>query len=375
MEDQDKVLIDTDMMYQKFKSETEKDDSHICIILGAGASYGYSPTETYNVPPIVGELFDDDNPLVSTVIRREKHKFILGFRSYLEKALKTEGDLEKFLSSVYRRNGNEDGLFSSLIFYLQDIFYLASDRITDGENNYKDLVNHLFSYCKKSQWSCITFNYDTLLEQSYMLAERDETRSFESLESYLIEPKILKMHGGVNFRYVLADDVSIPVKTTKEVFGQMMDGKTDSNENIQVSTPNMKSGNNMPFHNPRDVKDSNGNLQEINLYNFPLMMIPIHGTKRSDHPLFTTMLMEAKEEIAKSTLIIAIGYNFGDELFTDEINDLDLSKKDVILVGTKNLYRDFKEHSSYKNATSIFNKERVRVFEGDGFSDFMESII
>lgn len=361
-------------MYEKYRKASDHTETSICFIFGAGASYGYSSEEVSYIPPVVVDLFNDKNLIVKEVIRRPEHSFILGHRDFLIRALKRyNDDLEQYLSALYNKNDNDD-LFSSLLTYLQDIFYLASDRIEENNNNYKNLINQLFTSRGKLPWSCISFNYDTLLEQSYIFAQRDRSRNFESLESYLANPKILKMHGSVNFRYLLTEARGEYAKTDKEIFGLMMDGKKDIGEELRIFNPRVTSDKNPPFYNPTTKYDKEGINRAVDIYNFPLMMIPIHGTKRSENELFIEMLAQAKTEIEKAHLIVAIGYNFGDELFTQQLEAMDLSKKELILVGTKKLALDYKNLTAYKNIVKIF-KGQVRVFDGNGFTDFLEAII
>lgn len=369
------VLLEKEETYRKYKKAVDRTDSSICFIFGAGASYGYSSENSFFAPPIVADLFSDTNGVVKEVIRRPQHDFILGHRDFLKKALRRyNGDLERYLSELYQKNSNDD-FFSSLLFYLQDIFYLASDKVQENNNSYKDLVNLLFTSRGSLPWSCITFNYDTLLEQSYIFARRDRERNFKDIKSYLNYPKILKMHGSVNFRYLLTEDNSNPTRNEKNVFGLMMDGKKDIGEAIEVFEPKTGSARNLNFLNPITIPDEKGINRAKKVYNFPLMMVPIHATKRPKHNFFLEMLKEAKNEIEKASLIIAIGYNFGDELFMSEISNIDLKNKDLILVGTKKLVVDYKSHPAYQDVIKVFESNRVHVFNGNGFTEFIDTII
>jgi hypothetical protein len=373
--DQKQVLIGSDEMYQKFNKAADNPEGSICFIFGAGASFGYCDDEVDEVPPIVTDLFDDDNLIVKKVIRKPEHDFILGHRDFLLRTLKRyDNDLEKYLSALYNKNDGDD-LFSSLILYLQDIFYSASDRVNPDDNNYKNLINQLFSTRAKLPWSSISFNYDTILEQSYMLAKRDKARTFESIESYLVNPKIIKIHGSINFRYLLTEPSKNHPKTEKDIFGLMMNGKKDIGESLKILNPAFHSSKKQVFFYQEPRIDRDGIRRMVDFYDFPLMMIPIHGTKRSENSLFLDMLKEAREEIEKASLVIAIGYNFGDELFTNEIKGIDTSNKELILVGTKKLTLDYKNHSAYKNILNVWKKDKIRVFEGNGFTDFIEGII
>jgi hypothetical protein len=104
-------------------------------------------------------------------------------------------------------------------------------------------------------------------------------------------------------------------------------------------------------------------------------MIPIHATKKPENHYFVDMLSKAKNEIESSTLIIAIGYNFGDESFCNEIKKIDLSKKELILVSTSKLYEDPENHIGFKNAFNVWKTSKISLFKGDGFSKFVTAIM
>jgi hypothetical protein len=164
-----------------------------------------------------------------------------------------------------------------------------------------------------------------------------------------------------------------PIKTEKDVFGLMMNGKKEPEEELLVYSPTGKSWQSDKFYSEAMITDKEGHRRGVDLYNYPLIMIPIHGTKRSENELFIKMLDEAREEVNRSSTVIAIGYNFGDELFIKELNKLDLTKKELILVGTKKLTTDLQNHLCYKNAAKFW-KGNIRIFNGDGFTAFVDAI-
>ena len=183
---------------------------------------------------MVKDLFNESNRVIKEIINRPSNTFIKNNSSDFAQELEYHNnDLEKYLSFLYSQQ-KEDRIFASFLSYLEDIFFLASDGVTTGLNNYKTLINRMWDFHGKKHWGCISFNYDTILEQSYLIAGRDiSERDFSDLESYLnYNPVILKMHGGINFRYIfkkpLADDDS-KIYNNHVLFSKMMSesGKVD----------------------------------------------------------------------------------------------------------------------------------------------------
>ena len=369
MENTKNVFISKNEIFDKVHNLA---DEKICFIFGAGASYGYINNSEYFLPPIVSDLFKEENEVVKEIINRPQHKFILRQKYHFVDILdRYDNDLEKYLSHLYKIDSKDD-TFSNLLLYLYDIYFLVSSNINENKNNYRSLINLLFDLRKKSTWSCISFNYDTILEQSYISLERDRLRNFENLKSYTgSDPKIIKIHGGVNFHYKFEEKGGLQKRIGKEIFGYMMRGKQKEN-NISILPPKSDTP---PFHSKSRRFNATIRLHEdFSKYSFPLMMVPIHGTKRPENPFFADMLNEAKREIETSTLIVAIGYNFGDELFSKEIKKIDLSKKELILVGSKGLLSNPETHRGITNVSNFWKKENIKIFEGNGFADFIRSI-
>lgn len=374
MDEPEKILISSEELFQKL-SEAGPKPEKITIIFGAGASYGYSRNLATLVPPIVLELFEDINPVVNQVIHREEHANILNGRDFTKRTLtKTyKGDLEKYLSSLYDGD-DDDNIFSALLMYIQDVCDFASKRININQNNYKDLCDKLRALRGRRPWSCITFNYDTLFERSYISTGRDPVRDFSNMAHYNEgNPRVLKMHGSVNFRYLYKEIGTAPVnrKSKRDIFNLMMKKRLVNGSSTVVQSTSLDIGD---FLNSNPERSKDGHLQVADNYNFPLMMIPIHATKKSENPFFETMLDEARKEIEASSLVIAIGYNFGDELFCEKIKGLDVSKKELIVVDIQKFVTDLSQGERFKHLSSIWSGP-IRVFNGNGFTDFIEAII
>ncbi len=369
------------------KSDTKREirdllnqtNGSICFIFGAGASYGYSKDNRYS-PPTVENLFNEENLIVKEVIAR--HPSIKSRQSHIIKEIKNhQNDLEIYLSKRYSGKP-EDKLFGDLLSYLEDVFISASNKFVSEPNSYKDLINLMWELHGSKSWSFLSFNYDTLLEKSYLEADNDPKRdSFGSLKDYLnFSPSIIKVHGGINFRhqYIKPCLWNDPESLSNYfLFSEMM---SDRNKNgFKIVPPNLTE---YPSHRVEHKIDSDGKLtnEEISIYDFPLMLIPIHATIRPENPFFEKMINRAKEEIEKSSMVVAIGYNFGDDAFMEELKKIDFSKKELMLVNTnqfiQNILKETKKEVGFERMMNFFkgDYDRFKIFNGDGFGEFVESL-
>lgn len=374
IEAEDKIYISKSDLYDLLTEKAEQPEE-ICFIFGAGASCGYTNnTQTRYLPPIVANLFDEQNPAVWQTINSSKHSFILGHKNYLIETLESfDNDLERYLSFLYNKD-DDDETFSALLVYIQDLCELASGEIDTFQNNYKDLINRMTTLRGKSPWSCISFNYDTILEKSFIAAGRDRSRVFSHPDDYFEKnPKVIKIHGSTNYRFQVKDYVRRARLSERNVFSLMMKGDEFPGSEVVVHSVNNGVSD---FYSERDEwNPEKKNRVAYNFYDYPLMMIPVHNTQKTHHPLFTDMLEKAKERINKSSLIVAIGYNFGDELLFKKLQDLDLSNKHLVLVGTESLYLDPKNHVGYKNAVSNWKGAKTSIFKGNAFNEFVRAIM
>lgn len=363
-------LISKSEIYDKIRDIGSNEK--ISFIFGAGASYGYlSDGTVHSSPPIVAKLFETENRVVNSIIHKPQHSSVLAFKSFLDDYFSDgDGDLEKHLSDLYNQDKDDD-ILSALVAYLQDIFLLASKNFRSTANNYVNLVQLMSSLRSKDKWSFITFNYDTLLEQSLVFTGRNRTRTFSNFRDYIeVHPKLIKVHGGFNFRFQFNEIGTNYPKSYREVFHLMMTKKTDE-------IPVLDLANDIPefYSRGQQWNSQKGSYDPMNLYDFPLMMIPIHGTNKPENPFFLDTLKKTKEEISDSGLIIAIGYNFGDKLFCKYVKELDLSKKSLILVGTNSLVENRTSHQSIQNLEDIWPMDRISIFDGNGFTDFIKAIM
>ena len=365
------TLITGEEVFTKLLEAGPKPEK-VTFVFGAGASYGYSRNSKAYVPPIVSELFSDENSTVNEIIKKPEHLYILDGRDFIEKTLQKTygGDLEEYLSSLYEGDDDDD-YFAALLIYLQDVCQLASVKMDKSNNNYKFLCEKFRALRGKRPWTCISFNYDTLFERSYIATGRNLERNFSHYSHYAEDyPKLLKMHGGINFRYIYKE-VAVAQKRGRHIFNLMMKeklvkGSSSVLQDARVAIPD--------FFTTSRMRDEEGIFREFAIYNFPLMMIPIHTTKKSENPFFEEMLLSAQQEIEASSLVVSIGYNFGDKLFCEAIKNINTSNKELLIVDIKKSIQSFETGNKAKQIKEFW-KGPVRIFDGNGFTDFIDAII
>lgn len=364
-------IISSEDTKKIFTEYARKSDSKLCIILGAGASRGYSRENNFAyLPPMVTELLDENNYIVKETLKKNIHQDIKGQRAHMERRIRGfGGDLEAYLSDLYESDTADDR-FPLMLRYLEDIFTFASRSADLDDNYYKSLLSIIRDFRGSKKWSVLTFNYDTILERSLSdLPIFTPRRSFNNDNDYInVNPRVLKMHGGVNIRYIskLEPQLSSP-PSAHQIFTEMM-GNNDLLENY-IEFKDIKSE--IPdLMGHRTYPDVGGCF----VTNFPLMMIPIHTSVRTTNTYFSRQIELAREEISQSNLIVAIGYQFGDNAFVDSLKGLNLKDSTLILVGTKKLINDNINSKAYKEASKVWPKQNIKIYGGNGFGNFVDDL-
>ena len=57
-----------------------------------------------------------------------------------------------------------------------------------------------------------------------------------------------------------------------------------------------------------------------------------------------------------------------------ELEGIDFSKKEILLVGTSSDLDNIEEYVGYQRIIEFWPSANVRVFEGSGFSDFVDAL-
>ena len=363
----------------------------IAFIFGAGAAAGYTSTESsYFRAPLVRELFDEENNTVRSVLEGGEHHTIKRRLDYLNDRVQRvfKGDLEAYLSDLYENNRDSDTTFGDLLGYLEDIFFLTSKHVSFDKNHYVSLFNHMSEIRRGRTISYITFNYDTILEKSYQFADRDPVRratGFLTMANYYdAQPVILKMHGSINYRYVVeklsspSDNLN-PRFTYSGIFNLMM-GNAPT-ENVGVTREECIGLDNVKPQFKSDITRVDQNhptagSKHFSIFNAPLMLIPVHEKISPENNFFVSMIDRARKEIDAARVIVAIGYNFADQAFMKALADLDFSDKSIVLVTSHPpTQTEMESHPAWKNISAYWKGARVEFFAGSGFGEFVDALV
>ncbi len=363
-------IITADEIRVKLEDFAKNSPSKLTVIFGAGASRGYSQNENYPFkPPMVSELLESSIPFIHQMLGRSEHADIAGQRAHIQKRIKgLGGDLEAYLSDIYK-NGTADNRFPSMLRYLEDVFTNVSLQADLNNNHYQLLVTTLHDLRGRKKWSILTFNYDTILERSIKSLPLSISKSFDTDADYRDSNlQILKMHGGVNFRYIYPIDPEASSRPSAyDVFSKMMGDSRSVDEflalkDIDTDVPNVIGYRTYPNIGGRTVVD------------FPLMMIPVHASVKTANSFFSKQIERAKKEISESEMVIAIGYQFGDGAFLESLKDIDLKDSNLVLVGSKNLLAENVNSKAYKQASKVWPEENIKIFGEDDFSSFVNAL-
>ena len=218
---------------------------------------------------------------------------------------------------------------------------------------------------KGANWSCVTFNYDTILERTFVAAGSDG-RNFVQRKSYAVDPIIVKVHGSINFRYALQER-NLPTRTPRDIFKLMMAyPQTPSVGGVGTLDLNVKS---LPdWH----TTATNPGVR-IETYNFPVMMVPIHNTNITHSEFFQENVSSAIAAVDKAHLVVAIGYNFGDKIFVEGLKNINLGEKEVIIVSGSDFSTNPNDCLAY-TSLSTFWSGPLYLFKGEKFTGFVDAI-
>lgn len=177
------------------------------IILGAGASADFIHHDDQVVgddwiPPLANDLFNKRfEPIIG------QFKEMRPLPGSIATALRQGISLETYLEEVKKIAATNEDRQRQLVafeFYLQKLFYEISTNFgPQSGNNYDSLVGYINDYIHihKQKVHVVSFNYDTLFEQSL-----PSKFSFKKPTDYLAnEIAIYKVHGSWNWRYILPD--------------------------------------------------------------------------------------------------------------------------------------------------------------------------
>lgn len=169
----------------------------ITIVFGAGASHDsfLNPRDSRYEPPLANGLFND-NGTFGEILR--KYPPANSIAALIRGRILTGDYIENILSDLLTpRNLSQ---ITATLYYLQDLCGICSHyhAALNTGSTYSGLL-YILENAGITDLCCITFNYDTLLEQALEELKPADYR-FKQMESYIKGPiKIIKPHGSANW--------------------------------------------------------------------------------------------------------------------------------------------------------------------------------
>lgn len=250
------------------------------VILGAGASFDYDYENIDKkekwTPPLGNGLFDKR---FSDIINK-----FPGVHSTLSE-LRIASDIESYFQQEWNEieNGYLPERLVALINIQYYLHYLSNHISVENQNydsnNYDILVKNAYRYTKNPNQNAlfITFNYETLLEQSI---ERICRISFESIDNYIVNSSkliIIKPHGSCNWGWRIN-------QFTNDFYGEKTIINTanslyeNSNDLAEINFQFIHDKDSIFLIGDESTNIVSNNYSESNLNNiFPALIIPYNS--------------------------------------------------------------------------------------------------
>lgn len=260
------------------------------VILGAGASFDYihenevDTTKLKFRPPLTRELFSTRIRTIAKATILE-HPSITNLFGEINSGLRAGKDFEEYLREVRGRSVEREKQIISLQYYLHDLFQLISKNYGQQiGNNYGILVQRIIESFDEACF--VTFNYDTLLEQSLF-----PDQNISDIGTFISGPhKLVKVHGSCDWVYSTPSDLK--ERTLDEGIYQFLIDNPDSAESIRG--------------------DKNIIVETQSSDYYPAIAIPIAGKDESDFVCPTEHTSQLIEALSKTDRILVVGWGAGD---------------------------------------------------------------
>src|SRR5581483_504423 len=282
------------------------------FVFGAGASVDAQNQVTYTKghperAPLVNDLFNE----------QYKEMMVEGLNFDIEECRKKTqelGSLEGWLTQRWdaiqslktgRAQRAERSWFGNINLYIWNLLNKVS-RTYPNAQGYSYLLKKLYD----EDFGIISFNYDTLLDQSY---EDVFSASLSHKEDYL-RGNFVKLHGSVNWFLGRRSDEHLPWDRHRG----------DVSVRIRAIAENIYNGNPMSLGTLEIIDPKHSALSDINRvmeyfnnagYFYPLLFMPLTGKDYSIVSDFKdVMISKAEEMIRQASDIYLIGFRANDDL-------------------------------------------------------------
>ena len=273
--------------------------SYPLIILGAGASHDYvhpdSRPSSFIPPPITDHLV---KPHFFEQDISERYKEVQDLFSSIAPIINTgKKNLEESLSQLQNNasvNKHAQQQLIALRFYLKEFFQKISAR-HHPVNNYKALIARVRASAAPKAL-VVSFNYDTLFEQSVGWQEND------NIDHYIRgDIKLIKIHGSCDWSYI-----------------SKKDAEEDSFERIKSSFEYLKMYPQHKMATPYHDKHI-GRYRAKRFHEFPALAIPLPGTKSFICP--EHHVERLRRDLGAVDKVLIIGWKAGDTEFVEFLKE------------------------------------------------------
>ena len=152
-----------------------KGDEMLMVVFGAGASYDSSSSfrpgsgrDSPYRPPLANDLFDAKEQVRQFA---QKYPRVLQVIQYLRE-IPEDKSIEEVLETLQAEAENYDNRkrqMAAIRYYLYDLLWECTaewDQCTQGDSNYRTLLDQIEQHRGGERVALVTFNYDRLLEHA-----------------------------------------------------------------------------------------------------------------------------------------------------------------------------------------------------------------
>lgn len=284
------------------------------IILGAGASYDYSPIKGAKaIAPLTKELVDPDYLLPDLLERYTGAGVLMG---EIMAQVRGGKSFEQALTDIKENTAHSAPMrehFVDMEFFLRDLFRLISDhtrsigrvsaaerRLMHSINNYGNLISRLDTYTE-GKACVVTFNYDSLFESA--LGEKQPERIADYVRGDI---KLFKLHGSHDWIYVHRKNES-----------DIRFGGTDSLKACrkgELLSKIQKPGSGYEVYH---VKEIEGIPEANDFFHIPALAVPLVGKDRFVSPDSHAVVLS--DILPSVDRILVVGWRAEDPLLLETL--------------------------------------------------------
>lgn len=335
------------------------------FVFGAGASQASQNQVTYTSShperaPLADDLFSE----------QYKDSWIEGLSFDIAECRENtkEGGLENWLTqrwnniaslSTERAKHSERSWFGNVNLYIWNLLNKVSKTYPNAQG-YTPLLRKLYD----KDFGIISFNYDTLLDQSY----QDVFRSTLSNQNKYLDGNFVKLHGSINW-FLKKRDGDLPFSPSRH--------RGDTASRVREIAENIYNGAPMNLSQLEIIEPKHNSLSNIpevmsyfstDGYFYPLLFMPLTGKDYSVVSDFRdVMVAKAEEMLSKATDLYFVGYRASDDLIHELLKKV--PRNTILHV----IGRDSKSVEEVYNSTSSRNPNLVKgKLYSEGFSNFVE---